>query len=428
VPNRTSNRAEARPSDIDPLIGGATVGVLGGRWRGTVTPWGAIQQWDAPDRLDWHVAADDRWHTPSAEPTVRQSRLDGTPVIETRLRVPKGDVVHRVFAVADHAGMTLIEVENDSPLPVAVAFSGSPVVSARPPARVPIEGIDLPADAVVFPVGHRAAITVAISHDRSPMVLPGRLPTALQVARGWTATCDRASRLMLPDVGMAEAVTTARCEMLLAGPPLPVDDPVEFLLTVHQLVRMAGGADDWMPDVADAVAALARSSRADVPGPELGVGLDAATAIADHAEDRRAQRDLLKLRGRLVAAEAAGIDQVWMPDPDTVTGARFVTSVERRSAIGGDLLPAGLPPSWLGVNFEVHDIPTFGRSSISYAVRWHGDRPALLWQCNGEPVRLTSSSLAPGWSSDQPSGEALWPAPDMTLPMSMADGEPGSFS
>ena len=61
----------------------STTGVAGGSWRADVTPWGAIEPWDGTPRLDWYVAADDRWHVPSREPAVRQVRLSGTAVVET---------------------------------------------------------------------------------------------------------------------------------------------------------------------------------------------------------------------------------------------------------------------------------------------------------------------------------------------------------
>ena len=48
-----------------------------------------------------------------------------------------------------------------------------------------------------------------------------------------------------------------------------------------------------------------------------------------------------------------------------------------------DLLP-GFPTSWLGQNVKVSRIPT--RVGLcSFAIRWHGARPALLWEFNGEP-------------------------------------------
>src|SRR5690606_32379273 len=109
-----------------------TTGVTGGPWRASVTAWGAIDPWDGSRRLDWYVAAEDRWHVPRAESTVRQRRVDGTAVVETRLRVPNGDVVQRSWSVPDAGGITVIEVENESPLPVAVAFDRRDVLTERP--------------------------------------------------------------------------------------------------------------------------------------------------------------------------------------------------------------------------------------------------------------------------------------------------------
>ncbi len=69
-----------------------------------------------------------------------------------------------------------------------------------------------------------------------------------------------------------------------------------------------------------------------------------------------------------------------------------------------------LPPSWRGQNLEVHDAPThFG--DVSFAVRWHDDRPALLWHRKARegtpPVRITAPGLDPSWATDLPRGESL---------------------
>jgi hypothetical protein len=76
-----------------------------------------------------------------------------------------------------------------------------------------------------------------------------------------------------------------------------------------------------------------------------------------------------------------------------------------------------LPASWRGQNLEVHDAPThFG--VMSFAVRWHDDRPALLWdlKARGAPVRISAPGLDPTWSTDLPKGEALLAgAPDAPL-------------
>lgn len=403
-----------------------TVGVLGQRWRASVTPWGAVELWDGLGRLDWYVAADDRWHVPADEPTVRQRTIDGAPVVETRLRIPSGDAVQRVYAVADHGGLTIVEVENDSPLPIAVAFTGPELCAVRPPADVPIQGIDLPGPVSTFPVGHRSTLTVALVHTPGgPRVLPSGLPPAAQVARGWLTVCERASRLLLPDESLAESVVRARSELLLCGPDEPGDDTVGFLLGVGELVRMGSRAEDWMPDVAEAVGALA--SRLD--DPLLDSALDAAERVCRAADDARATRDLGRVRARLLAdrerrSAPAPAPAAPAPAPasaSALAGARLIATVEHSIAAGPALFPAGLPETWLGQHLEVYGVPTGAASAVSFALRWHGERPALLWEQTGLDVELMAPVMAPGWSTVLPTGEVLWPTPAGAVPATMPD-------
>jgi hypothetical protein len=83
------------------------------------------------------------------------------------------------------------------------------------------------------------------------------------------------------------------------------------------------------------------------------------------------------------------------------------------------------PEAWLGQGLEVHGVPT-AHGALSYAVRWHGERPALLWELephgampDGSPnrpsrpaPRLTAPGLDPSWSSEARAGEALLAAPN----------------
>ena len=65
-----------------------------------------------------------------------------------------------------------------------------------------------------------------------------------------------------------------------------------------------------------------------------------------------------------------------------------------------------VPEAWLGRGWEVHDLPT-AHGRLSFAVRWHGERPALLWDLDGSAVRLRAPALDPAWSSAERRGEAL---------------------
>lgn len=378
-----------------------TTGVTGSRWRASISPWGAVTPWDG-EPIDWYVAADDRWHVPAREAAVRQRRLDGTPVTETRVRVPNGDVVQRVYSVVDGGGITVVEVENESTLPVAVAFDRRDVLTERPIADVPIEGIELPSTAFALPLGHRASLRIGVAHGaRAEGRLPPGLPTALQVARGWTTLTERASRFVLPDgergAALVERITAERCELALGVVPHAADDPVAYCLALAELVRMGERPEHWLPELVDAVA---------VVGPEPGWAGDAALAAADRvlavADERRARRDLARILRRRSPSELPSE----VPD-----GVAAVAWLEHLMATEGALLPTGLPSTWLGQSLEAYGVPTVGASTVSFAIRWHGARPAVLWEQSGDPVELTSPVLAPEWRTIEPTGEALWPEP-----------------
>jgi hypothetical protein len=78
-----------------------------------------------------------------------------------------------------------------------------------------------------------------------------------------------------------------------------------------------------------------------------------------------------------------------------------------------------VPPAWLGQGVEVHDAPT-PAGALSYAVRWHGARPALLWDAPAGVV-LRAPGLDPSWSSGEVKGEAL------LAPVEPAGGLPGVY-
>ena len=370
-------------------------GVLGQPWRADVTTHGALEPWDGSPPLDWHVAADDRWHSPASEVAVRQQRLLGAPVFETRLRVPGGDAVHRLWSVPDHGGLTIVDVENDSPLPIACALTRDHLRTTRPPADVPVVGIELPPTTTVLPIGHRASARVALAHaGRADGRLPADLPSAEAVARGWVAASERASRLDLPSAVLQEAVVTARCALLLAGPSDRAEDPVGYLLGVGELVRLREAVGDVVADVASAAEELAR-----VPGWEADAALAAAARVLAVAGEGRAVADLARIIDRRMAAQ---------PPPATADGVRAVAAVEGRLLRGGVLFPDGYPPEWRGADLEAHGLPAGPETTVSFAVRWHGQHPAVLWQVEGRPVVLSAPAVDPSWRAEGSSGEALW--------------------
>ena len=74
-------------------------------------------------------------------------------------------------------------------------------------------------------------------------------------------------------------------------------------------------------------------------------------------------------------------------------------------ADGTVTLLGDLPPAWRGQPITVHDAPTRA-GPVSYAVRWHGPRPALLWEAPAGTT-LRAPGLDPTWTTDEPRGDAL---------------------
>jgi hypothetical protein len=107
------------------------VGNIGSPHEAIVDPRGLLTPWFDGWSLDWWVGAEDRWHLPSREAAVRQRLVADAPVVETAMRVPGGDVLHRAYAIrtapADGAEeLVVVEIENATPVPVALAVAVRP--------------------------------------------------------------------------------------------------------------------------------------------------------------------------------------------------------------------------------------------------------------------------------------------------------------
>lgn len=483
-----------------------------------VGPNGRVRLDGAPWALDWWIGAEDRWHLPAESPSVRQRLVGGSPVVETRVRVPSGDAVHRAYGARDAGGepVIVVEVENDSKVPFAVALAVRPadpargglkdvtaegtevrvggklaLVAARAPGRraaatqaeggvapIVVGGEAQPAAAVearcpdggaeaavVFPLAHTAVLRVVIPMGAGALDVAA-VPTAAQVASGWRTHARRGARIELPDRRLQDAFDANVCHLLLRpegfavaaalvragfgheageallGDPLATaaaEQPGEALLalTAHwSLTRDEDFADRAVPVVASLVAKLGRTGTPE----ELRLGAIAsggAAALLASAGEERAAQDVR-------AAGAAMSERSSAPPPSAPTGVApllemLATASPTWAWVGpddGHTLAVGaallvgirnvllseatdqarlqlsphVPSDWFGQGWEVHDLPT-GFGHLSYAVRWHGDRPALLWELvpwPGAPtVTITAPGLDGGWSSTEARGEAL---------------------
>ncbi len=407
------------------------VGVLGSPRQATVDGHGAITPDAARWRLDWWIGADDRWHIPAREAAVRQSLVGAAPVVETALRVPGGDAIHRAYGVGGPAGLIAVEIENASGAPFVAALvlgpaaggrlrtvgTRGPWVSAegraalrspRPAMRWAAGMADETLDAVVHgraeasefthasgrgmrlevallhPVAHRTRLRCALAAGRPDRSVPvesvdlSLLPDPPVAAAGWTAQLQRGMRVVLPDARLQDAVDSARAALLLGADA-----------TRRPRGEEVAALEDWGFD-GEAAAAWRR----------LG--------LLERGRARRRTPDPAPWSTVLARLGSASATMTWVDGP-----APFLRSVRDLLVVAGDegavKLLVELPREWRGQSVEVHDAPTVS-GNISYAVRWHGARPAVLWECE-RPVRLTAPGLDPTWSTGEARGEALLKAP-----------------
>ena len=400
------------------------VGVRGAAWSAGVSAWGDLFVEDQ-ERLRWFIAADDRWYRPSRETTVRQREVSGVPVIETRIKVPGGDAVQRVYGVANFGGAIVVEIYNDSSLPFAVAFDRGDISTMREPSPTGVQGIDLPAGSVVFPVGHhatmRAAILVGAGFDAANRRLTAQeiesLPSFEQVERGWLGALQTSSRVDVPNLSWSSVLTSQRCKVLLSNSAELAESSdinlvVDLLLDRAERVRLGDKPAQWVDEVAVATERILKqcAKTQSVQWFEeralLGAGM-----VLNRAGESRGLQDFVSVWSRL--AEAGRISDLALASPEIAGTVRQIAWIEsqlvaqRRDGVI-EICPCGIDKSWLGVNFECHKLLASPEHLISYAVRWHGEKPALLWEIDG-PVgtKVAASAIDRTFSSTEMRGETL---------------------
>jgi hypothetical protein len=309
--------------------------------------------------------------------------------------------------------------------------------------------------AAVWPLPHTATLKVLIDLD-GPTSPAAAVPALTDVNRGWESHLERAMRI---DVDESESRTgVGVCgRTLLTGWPEPRECPlvlramaelgfgVDAVRTFHAL----GGADDdlavlaasarWfqladhatrfaeldaqLGTIAVAAHGVAASSTA-VPGPAwLAAAFAALTeglaAIEQPDVAQRIAAIPIGIAKDIVPAdELAELmrahDRRWSwPGSNLAAAATYVSAI--RSVVVDDrgldlrLLP-DLPVSWRGRTIDVLGVPLAAGARLSYGLRWHGPRPALLWEVTGADdlaVRLSVPGIDPDFSTTEYAGEAL---------------------
>ncbi len=519
-------RSLERPADS----GFTFVGCLDSEDQPRLDGGGLLQPAGLGWSVDWWIGADDRWYLPSREASTRQRRIGAGPVIETAVRIPSGDALHRVYGInSGGVEFTVIEIENDSPVPVALALAIRPfdldgtqralavrlddtaitidgrvaVMLPKKPNEFQAANEDLAdevkagralsgdtsafgdgANAVaLYPLPHKTTlrfIVPAATAPDSPAAPP--LPDAAAVGRGWDAVVGAGGKIQLPDPGLGAQADAARARLL--GGTLALATRVADLEPgagrhLHALALSGAARDVAMSmatlaprfptklrssssgDAAAVVAAIGQGAMLIDDQALLEAVLDPATQITtlvERSKDKDATRLALGGLARLAEAvgqpdaaadlwtragqpqypgvptsidglaklaEAASATASWGPD-EVDPAARYWIGLrglllQERYPRTIDLVPS-FPAAWRGGNFEVIGLRTdFG--ALSFAIRWHGYRPALLWEIvSDQPVTLRCPGLDPEWSTTEANGETLLAGAAEELPDAPNEG------
>jgi len=310
--------------------------------------------------------------------------------------------------------------------------------------------------AAVVPLSQAATLTAVVcpaGDTTSPFPVP---PEVESVARGWIRHLDRGVVFQSGDADADAVWNRARTGLVMApiDPPAaasavawaararlgwtdglgaaaemlafhrgrrgqielndPIDDSMAAMVVWSMLAALGAPVDQvdrYAPMVAGAAGWLVgrRGPALDAVDVRRGVSAMhlAATALA-RAGDRRAANDLT------AAVEGLQVTIESRPRLDsTLDGWQVIDLLDGIVAIGPDgiELLRGWTPEHAGRDLEVRGVPT-PTGLVGCAVRWHGPRPALLWETGGaESNGLTAPTLDPSWGSDAAEGEALLAQP-----------------
>jgi hypothetical protein len=461
------DRSGTRPTHA---LVGSIIGDLDGP-TAVVDEHGRVGAADGSWWLEWGVGAEDRWRVAHDEVAVRQARVADAPVYETWMRVPGGDVIQRVASANDGLGRVLtVEFENASSAAVAVALSGRgagrssigvdadsvtldgvewirgerpaggtvvvdgdpwPAVTAGPDAaRIELGPAERPAGALILGLPHRQTVTFVVLLEGE---FPSRPVGPDEISAGWRAVTAEALTIEVPDDDLGEAwsrilpdliVQAGSTDPRLAAEAAPMLDIAGLSGEADRArATVVSAAEDGALGGSDAVAALralaSRDLRAATPsgldalaGPLAGMAGESldVTTLDQVARALDGGFPGAALDARRAATAATGSFVV--KSAPAVAADRVLAMVIEVDADGSiDLLPR-VPETWHGQPIDVRSCATVS-GRVSFSVRWHGDRPALLWERRGGPdeVELRCRGLDPSWRSSEREGEALLGSP-----------------
>jgi len=321
----------------------------------------------------------------------------------------------------------VIEITNESTLPIAVAFTRPDLISSRTPSPRGAQGIELPIGSVVFPVAHGSTLRVALRAPNNDVanVDVERLPSFEQLQKGWLKSVEQAGYVIVPEGAVAPLVARLRSDaLILSGHEIEdwatgaggdcANDPVAYILTLQELLRMGEKLTgdsaqirvDHAARLAQCVETLLKENKKSSILPwDVERALFAAQFVFSRMGENRAADDVSAAQLRM--SSAAEPPNVMPADIRAIAWVEEkMVAVQRDGSV--QVFGRGIPRLWLGANLECHRVAASPLHTVSFGIRWHGEKPALLWEVSGPAgVKLDAGICDPTWSTVESTGETL---------------------
>jgi hypothetical protein len=260
----------------------------------------------------------------------------------------------------------------------------------------------------------------------TPIVVCGALATALDLG-GFHVEAGALIEDAPQMQGRRGELSDRASEVLVGDPAISTAVMVDALARHAAVTHDAVFAQTMAPVVAGGLEFLTKRIRANTELAPWMACAQAVPAMLRVARDERAWRQAEKMFGDAplsmpplpvppLPAQSRGGN--FVPEDPMRLANLLCAHINRFVGFGSSavsILP-GFNESMLGQPIDVRNLPTpFGR--LSYALRWHGERPAVLWECvaihdDQDPSALQLAAPMFGdWSGAGGRGETLLSAP-----------------
>lgn len=457
-------------------VGAVVLAPLDGQGRFGVGPDGSVSTELTSSVLEFAVRTSEGWMSPTPETTVQA--LLGAAATLSEWPIPGGAIEQRCAAgVVGGAPAAIIEVHNNSANAVAVGIRCGAHRAEINGQRVTVDGLwigssleprpalDADDPAIVIPLPHTATLTLVVplvgDADTRRGLLDAAVPATDDIARGWDRHLESGFRIGTGDDDLDDVVAPLQRQMMTLGPDerapwrwlvamaetgqateasvhlgiLADAAPEHCLYAVGRCMELGGdeaAVEDLLEPFAKAAWELNRRSGPVLAPMGWSTGALAAAVRAAYAIDQPDVADevakLTEIDVRIspvptlvdVRAQLAEADAVlrW-PDEVRAHGGqassvlrslRHLMVEEFHDDVG--LVPA-MPVAWRGRSIEAHNLPV-AAGRLSFGLRWHGPRPALLWdltRTSDARFGLRVPSISDEWTAIDEQGEDLLPDP-----------------